>query len=259
MLAEPTTYPAQPATPPSWLMILGLAIAVLVGSGLVGLIGGGLLFFGLLAWLAGPEALAGMPYNHEQLPAAAQALLLGDGLFLCASLVAAPVAVVLLLRVVPRPDPNPREYLGLKWPGLLQGLSWGLLILGGDFVLRFLVPRLGMPLGGDDSFREIIDTPVLFPLAFVAIAVLAPVVEELLVRGYLLEGFRVSRFGETGAILITSALWAGMHSGTPARLLGIFLVGILLALARLRTGSTYLTVTVHAIVNTVAVILAADW
>jgi len=53
---------------------------------------------------------------------------------------------------------------------------------------------------------------------------------------------------------MTSFIWAMMHTGSPALRLEIFLLGVLLALARLRTGSTYLTILVHGIVNLVAVV-----
>ena len=86
---------------------------------------------------------------------------------------------------------------------------------------------------------------------------LVSIFEELLFRGFLLEGLRRSSLGETGAILLTSALWAVAHPGSPVRWLELFICGVLMALARLRTGSTYLTIVVHCILNLVAVLLTA--
>ncbi|HEX5717455.1 MAG TPA: CPBP family intramembrane glutamic endopeptidase [Thermoanaerobaculia bacterium] len=225
------------------MRVLVVAFAVWLGSGTVGAIGGGLLLLGLEALLAGPEA---------------QALASEDGLALCGSLFAVPVAIVLLRREAPRPGSTAREYLGLKWPGLRQGLLWGVLLLAADYGYRFLILGLGMPFSNDDRYLEIGSIPLFLPLTFVALAVLTPIFEELLFRGYLLEGLRRSRLGQVGAILITASLWALMHWDLPLRSLGLFLDGSLLALARLRTGSTYLVVLVHAIGNAVAVLAVAN-
>ncbi len=258
MLAEPITSEAYPEPPQSWVKILGVGFAVYLASGTVGLMGGFPLFLGLMAWLAGPEAVRNLPDNYPELPAEAQAFFAGDGLFLCGSLFAMPVGIALLRLAVPRPGPTPREYLGLKWPGLRQGLAWGLIILAAEFGYRYLILWLGMPLSRDGRYREILGIPLFLPLIFVVIAVLAPIFEELLFRGYLLEGLRRSRLGEVGAILVTASIWAVVHPDIPVRWLGIFITGVLLALARLRTGSTYLAMLLHVIINTVGVLSAAD-
>lgn len=57
---------------------------------------------------------------------------------------------------------------------------------------------------------------------------------------------------------MTSFIWAMMHTGSSALRLETFLLGVLLALARLRTGSTYLTALVHGIVNLVGVVLTVS-
>ncbi|HVG07198.1 MAG TPA: CPBP family intramembrane glutamic endopeptidase [Thermoanaerobaculia bacterium] len=243
MLAEPTTSQPQPEKPQSWVSVLAMAFAVVLASGFVGLIGGGLLLFGLEAWLADPAAV--------------QALLSMDGLSLCAHLFAVPAGIALLRRSVPRGQRG-REYLGLKWPGLRQGLGWGLILLASSYGVDFLIWRLGIPFSERDDYQQIIRFPLLLPLTFLAIAVLGPIFEELLFRGFLVEGLRRSRLGTAGAILIPAAVWAAMHVDLPVRVAVLFLDGVLLALARLRTGSTYLTVLVHAIYNAVAVLLMAN-
>jgi uncharacterized protein len=260
MLVEPTTSQDHPEPPPEhWAKALGVAFAIYLGSSGVGLVGGFPLFLGLMAWLAGPEAVRNLPDNYLELPAEAQAFLSsGNGLSLCGSLFAMPAGVALLWLVVPRRRSTPREYLGLRWPGLRQGVAWGLIILAAEYGYRFFIRWLGIPLSEDDRFREIVGIPLFLPLIFVVIAVLGPIFEELLMRGYLLEGLRRSRLGEVGAVLITASLWAVMHPDIPVRWLGLFLTGVLLALARLRTGSTYLVVLLHIIINTAAVLSAAD-
>lgn len=138
------------------------------------------------------------------------------------------------------------------------GTCWGILLLAATYGYRFLVRWLGMPLSKDKSYPEVAGIPLFLPLMFVAIAVLTPIFEELFFRGYLLEGLRRSQPGEVGAILITASLWAALHFDIPVRFLGLCIEGVLLALARLRTGSTYLAMLVHAIGNSVAVLSWAD-
>lgn len=235
-----------------------MAFAIVLVAEVVGMIGGGLLLLGLLVWLAGPEALAGLPYNLPELPEEVQALFSADGRSLCADLFAVPFAFFLLRRAVPHLGPTPRDYLGLKWPGLRQGLAWGLILLASNYGFRILVVKgFGMRLSAQDRYQEIGRIPLFVPLLFVAVAILAPIFEELLFRGYLLEGLRRSRLGMVGAILLTASLWALLHGDLPVRTLGLVLYGSLLALARLRTGSTYLTMLVHAITNVVAVLSLA--
>src|SRR5688500_10568765 len=126
MLVEPTTsqpnqaLQAHPETPQSWASVLVVAIVIVLASTVAGAIGGGLLLLGLVAWLAGPEAVSGLPYNRLELPAEAQALVSEDGFSLCARLFAVPLAIVLFRLAIPRMGSTAREYLGLKWPGLRQ-------------------------------------------------------------------------------------------------------------------------------------------
>lgn len=254
---EPTASQARPEKTQSWIVVLAMAFAIYVASEIPGMVGGGLLILGLVEWLAGPGAFRGLS-DLSTLPAEAQALLSINGWSLCGSLFSVPAGIVLLRLAVPRAGPAAREYLGLKWPGLRQGLGWGLILVASDYGYRFLVSWLGMTYSNDDRYSTILGIPLFLPLIFVSLAVLVPIFEELLLRGYLLEGLRRSRLGEIGAILITAILWAALHPDTPARLVGLFLDGILLALARLRTGSTYLTILVHALHNARFVLVLAN-
>lgn len=268
MLAEPITAQTQPEKPQGWgLGVLAMTFAIVLGSGFLGIVAGGLLDVGLVAWLAGPEALRDLP-DRSELPAVAQALASEDGLFLCSFLFMASFGIAVLWFAVPRAVATPREYLGLKWPGLQQGLLWALIFLATHYGCWLLVDFLGMS-SQDDSFHELIRVPLLLPLAFVALAVLLPIFTEVLLRGFLLEGLRRSRLGEVGAILIAASIWTvGWSDIPPLGELGLldreflndgrlFLDGILLGVARLRTGSTYLTALLSVIVGAVSVLSIA--
>lgn len=90
---------------------------------------------------------------------------------------------------------------------------------------------------------------------FLALVIAAPVFEELFFRGFLLTGFSSSFLGHAGAVIITSAAWAAIHIqydlyGT----FTIFVSGIVLGVARLKTNSVLVTIMMHSIMNVVAMI-----
>jgi membrane protease YdiL (CAAX protease family) len=85
--------------------------------------------------------------------------------------------------------------------------------------------------------------------------VAAPLYEETFFRGFMFRGIRQSRLGATGALLITAAVWALMHVQYDAFTVAqIFAGGILLGAARLKTGSIYTTLAMHALWGLVATI-----
>ena len=86
-----------------------------------------------------------------------------------------------------------------------------------------------------------------------AIVVAAPVIEEILFRGFMFRGIASSPLGVTGAILMTAALWALLHVQYDWFGIGtIFLAGLFLGIVRARTRSTLLTTLLHALANLVA-------
>jgi membrane protease YdiL (CAAX protease family) len=91
-----------------------------------------------------------------------------------------------------------------------------------------------------------------YALSFVAVAVVAPVVEELTYRG--LGYSLLEPFGRWAAILVTGALFAASHGlveGFPE----LMLFGCALAWLRSRTGSVFPGMAVHAVFNATALIL----
>ena len=73
--------------------------------------------------------------------------------------------------------------------------------------------------------------------------VLAPVIEEILFRGYLLGGLR--RYGDRFAVISSAALFALMH-GNLSQFLSALCIGILLGYARVCYGSLFLCMAAHA-------------
>jgi membrane protease YdiL (CAAX protease family) len=95
--------------------------------------------------------------------------------------------------------------------------------------------------------------PVLF---WVAVVVFGPFFEEVLFRGFLFEGFRQSRIGIVGTIILTSLVWAGFHLQYGLfEIASIFVLGVIFGIVRYKTGSLWAPMIMHAFNNLLAVLL----
>lgn len=93
------------------------------------------------------------------------------------------------------------------------------------------------------------------PLLWITVVVAAPLGEETLFRGFMIPGIRHSWLGAMGAIAITSASWSLMHMQYDGyTIFQIFLLGILLGVARLKTQSLYPALAFHSLCNLLAMI-----
>lgn len=93
-----------------------------------------------------------------------------------------------------------------------------------------------------------------FVANFIVVAAVAPVVEELTYRGL---GFAAVRdaFGNGPAVVVT-AIAFGLAHGLFIALPVLTIFGLILAWVRLRTGSIYPTIALHALFNGIALIAA---
>ena len=88
----------------------------------------------------------------------------------------------------------------------------------------------------------------------IGFCVAAPIAEEFLFRGFVLRGWSQSFLRPAGAVVLSSLVWAYLHSQYNLfYMAAIFTLGILLGSLRLRSGSTWLTVMLHAVHNLLAV------
>jgi membrane protease YdiL (CAAX protease family) len=137
----------------------------------------------------------------------------------------------------------------LVWTGLTA------LALAGTSVL--LDPLM------DETTREalrIMGEGVHSPFWFVAaLVVAAPLLEELVFRGYAFSGL-IGRTGPWGAILFPALIFTACHiQYGPAGLAYILAIGILLGTLRWQTGSVYPGIAVHMANNLVqAVVMLRD-
>lgn len=90
---------------------------------------------------------------------------------------------------------------------------------------------------------------------YLAVGLLAPLTEELVLRGAILRSLlRSSRLSPWGAIVISAVLFAVVHFN-PVQMPHAFLIGLLLGWMYYRTGSILPGVAFHWVNNTVAYVL----
>lgn len=195
-------------------------------------------------------------------PAAIEAAALSlesDGRFLSfAEVFSGTTAVGLtLLFAWLRRGPAVREYLALGGVPRPTALRWLLYTVSLGVLLEVASQLAGYP-AVPEWMLNIYRSAGSLPLLVFALLVVAPVVEELVFRGFLFAGLRRSWLGDTGTILVASAVWAAIHLQYRAFYVGqVFCLGLLLGAARVRTGSVVLAMGMHALFSAVAMIQLA--
>ena len=183
---------------------------------------------------------------------------LGLGLAI-GTLLATPFGVLLTWGIARwQTDVPVREYLGLRWPTIGQAFLWTAALfavgLGYEALSRWL-DRPPLP----DFMLEVFRSAVYPWLLWLAVVVAAPIVEEILFRGYLFEGLRRSRLGGLGAVLVTSLLFALPHVQYDLfDMSSILALGLVFGLARWHSGSIYLTIGLHVLANGLSMLQMND-
>lgn len=149
-------------------------------------------------------------------------------------------------------------------PQLKSSLFWIIssVLIGVVFslVVLWLVPLFEPPPEIDSTFEQILTGGTTAKaLLFISVVLLAPIGEEYLFRGVLLSGLS-SRMNTISAILLSSVVFMAFHLleyyGYWFALVAIFLLGILLALLRLRSQSMLVPILCHASYNLIMLTLA---
>ncbi len=141
------------------------------------------------------------------------------------------------------------------WRGLLGFGAFYILLIATTIVLTFIFPGLN-DTPQDVGFNNAVGLGAL--LAFLALVLLPPVAEEILVRGYLFSGLR-ARMSFVKAGLITSVLFSFAHlqlGDGAAPVWGAasstFVLSLVLVYLREATGALYAGMLVHVLNNLVA-------
>lgn len=172
-----------------------------------------------------------------------------------ATIVSMPVAIAVVAFAARRAGCTVTDYLALYAPrraDLVIGIAIVAVLLPLGDLSSWLTGRDVVPPAVVDAYRTARASGTLVLLAL-ALVIAAPLMEELLFRGFLLPGFARSPLGIGGAIAVTSAAWAVMHIQYESfYIVQIFVLGCAFGWLRWISGSTILTIILHGIVNAAA-------
>jgi membrane protease YdiL (CAAX protease family) len=136
--------------------------------------------------------------------------------------------------------------LGCVLPFVYLVIAFGTSAVWGALLFKLNLPtqqEIG-PLFGTNALA--------IALGYFGTAIVAPFAEETFFRGFVIGGLR-RRFGAVGALLISAVFFALLHP--PFTIFPvIFVLGLLLGLLFLQTGSLYPGILMHAMFNTVGFI-----
>jgi membrane protease YdiL (CAAX protease family) len=181
-----------------------------------------------------------------------------DGLVLgIAEMVAAPVVLGLVAAMVwLRKGPTLRDYLALHPVPRPVLLRWLLATVALAAVFDLSAWAAGLATV-TDWMLDIVRTAGFLPLLVLALVVLAPVLEEIVFRGFVFEGLRRSWIGDAGAVVFAAVVWGLTHLQYGWFYIAqIVAAGVLLGAARIRTGSVVTPILMHVIMNVAATLQA---
>ncbi len=166
------------------------------------------------------------------------------------------VALTLLFAKI-RKQITVRQYLCLHRVGWKELGKWSLVVMLFVICHDTLIFLLGRPIVPEFMLAAY-KTAYSVPLLLLALMVMAPVSEEVFFRGFLFKGIESSKLGPPGAIIITALAWSVMHlQYNIYGIAGLFVGGLLLGFARLRSNSIYPPIVMHALQNLIATIEVA--
>ncbi len=176
---------------------------------------------------------------------------------IASTLVSAIIGTLLILLITSRRrGVTWMAYLAIRRPPTKELLVW----LGITVAVVVLLGIIGMLLNRppiQEFWVEVYSSSSKLLLLVVAV-IAAPLFEESLFRGFLFRGWSQSKLGSTGTILLTAALFTVLHVEDNAFDFGqIFVLGIVLGIARHRSGTLVVPVAMHALNNVLAFLQTA--
>jgi hypothetical protein len=182
----------------------------------------------------------------------------GDGRALALTVIFGLPAVLLAMWLPVHLSRTPfKEYLALRrasWQNVVIGIVAMIVVVEGwDLLSRATGHEVTAGFMGD-ILKSATADGVLW-LAVLAFAIVAPLTEELLARGFLYRGWSESFLRVPGAIVLSSLVWTSMHLQYDLFFLGeVFSIGIVLGYVRYRSQSVWLTTLLHGLNNLAALI-----
>ena len=213
---------------------------------------------GSATWGLGPPALGVMALIPSAILVSLLALLLPLSVttVIAAGLLAV-VQLALAWVLTTRAWPPQPAIFGLKspsvsWRRALVFSGFALVAsLGGAQLYLMAVTALGLDyLVPPDLPKGLLLPGGLVILTVIALAVVTPVAEEVFFRGFLLRGL-VNRWGAAPGIIVSAAVFAGLHFQPPV-IVPVFITGLILGALYWQTGSLWPGIFVHAAQNLIA-------
>lgn len=141
------------------------------------------------------------------------------------------------------------DYLALRgvsfkvcalWFALFIAIMYGLHLITSLFGVK---PEL-------EYVKKIYASAQYFWLLAIAIVIAAPIFEELFFRGFLVGGWKDTPLGVAGAVAVSALLWSVIHTQYNILvMIQIFVLGLILGIARVHSKSTLLPIGLHAFNN----------
>jgi uncharacterized protein len=168
-----------------------------------------------------------------------------------ALIIASPLTIAVLWIAIRRTGREFAEYLALNWPSaseLARALAITAVLLVAEMAPGYFVdaqyPSVAPLLNVNGAGGLLI--------LLVAGCIAGPIMEEFIVRGFMFRGWSQSFLGPIGAVTLTAAVWALIHTQYDwFGRLWIFVMGLALGHFRWRSNSTWLAVMIHSAMNTV--------
>lgn len=141
--------------------------------------------------------------------------------------------------------------------GRLGGFRMALIVSVATLALGFVTDSLNAimpqtPEWFENAMAQIMDAPVWITL--ISVSIFAPLFEEWLCRGVILRGL-LQKTHPVSAILVSAVFFAVLHMN-PWQALPAFILGALFGFIYYKTGSLKLTMLMHCINNTFAVVFS---
>lgn len=141
--------------------------------------------------------------------------------------------------------------------GQLGGFRMALIVSVATMATAFIADSLnGLLPSVPEWFEKIMEQMMNGPvwITLISVSVFAPLFEEWLCRGLVLRGL-LQKTHPASAIMVSAAFFAILHMN-PWQALPAFLLGILFGYVYYRTGSLKLTMLMHCVNNTMAVVFS---
>lgn len=143
-----------------------------------------------------------------------------------------------------------KESLYLNRTSFLNYMIWLLVLVLIFLAMGVLIQILGFSKTPDFMLNLQYPTLMHQILLLVTVVILAPIVEEVVFRGFLQKRFSGTFLGVDGAVFLTAFIWAVIHGQYESvYIFVIFLIGLVFGYARVITNSLYIPIMMHAVMN----------